>query len=40
MDDTLPDSQAILTPVPTFILAVEDQYKALSVADISHFVVQ
>jgi hypothetical protein len=39
MDDTLPYSQ-IIAPVPTVILAFEDQYKALSVADISHFVVQ
>ncbi|EPS34446.1 hypothetical protein PDE_09410 [Penicillium oxalicum 114-2] len=40
MDETLPDDRAILAPVPTVDLTVEDRFRTLKTADISHVVVQ
>lgn len=40
MDETLPDSKAIIVPVPMAKVAAEDRYEAFQVANISHFVVQ
>ncbi|KAJ5824595.1 hypothetical protein N7447_006935 [Penicillium robsamsonii] len=38
MDETLPDDQAITVPVPSVEITVEDQFKALLLKDITHFV--
>lgn len=40
MDESLPDHEAIIVPVPTVILASEDRYKEFSTDDICHVVVQ
>ncbi|KAL3262233.1 hypothetical protein ABHI18_002954 [Aspergillus niger] len=40
MDETLPDDKAITVPVPAVDLTVENRFRTLNVADISHFVVQ
>ncbi|PLB43291.1 hypothetical protein P170DRAFT_481240 [Aspergillus steynii IBT 23096] len=40
MDETLPDDKAITAPVPIVYMAVEDQYKSVQAADLTHFVVQ
>ena len=40
MDETLSDDRAILAPAPTVDLTVEDRFRTLKTADISHVVVQ
>ncbi|KAL4802040.1 hypothetical protein BDV18DRAFT_164548 [Aspergillus unguis] len=40
MDKTLPDDRAILAPVPTVELTVEDRFRTVKTSDVSHVVVQ
>lgn len=40
MDETLPDTKAIIAPVPKVDVTREDRHKSILAADISHFVVQ
>lgn len=40
MDETLPDNKAITVPIPAVDLTVENRFRTLNVADISHIVVQ
>ncbi|KAJ5272587.1 hypothetical protein N7478_007712 [Penicillium angulare] len=40
MDDTLPDHTSITVPVPVAEITSEERFKAIPVAEITHFVVQ